>query len=497
MVDRHGLPAARRTASALAVLCWLVLLTGTAHCNRSTGQSSSSDDASLRVGIGELPQQAPQAGLRQVLGNLSREGLVNLTEDGHPRAWVAETWATAPDGLSLTVRLRPTAIFHDGSPVTAAVIAPMLRESLPKAMGAAFDDVDQILAVGDSQIRFVLRRPAPLLIEALETTIQKSHGDGVGTGAFVPAGASELKANASYYLGRPTISRILVTSYPSVRAAWAELLRGNLDMLFEVNADALDSLQSSSDVAVFSFIRHYQYLLMFGSHAPVFQSAEVRRELNSAIDRNALLRDGLNGHGVVSSGPVPPRHWALGSDAPHFGFDAKLAANLQARHLQFTCLVSADSVYERLALALKRQLAAVSVDMHIQELQADELIQAMARNDFEAILMDSISGPSLFRSYQRWHSGGPFAIKPIASLRIDDSLDRIRHAASDDEYRGGVNAFQQAFVDDPPAILLAWSERARAVSRRFDVPMPEDGRDALATLRLWRPAGDKRVASRN
>jgi peptide/nickel transport system substrate-binding protein len=435
--------------------------------------------------------------LRQVVGNLSREGLVNLTEDGHARAWVAESWATAPDGLSLTVQLRPNAIFHDGTPVKAAAITPMLRESLSKAMGAAFEDVDQILPVGDGQIRFILRRPAPLLIEALETTIQKSGGDGVGTGAYVPAGASELKANTSYYLGRPTISRILVTSYPSVRAAWAELLRGNLDMLFEVNADALDSLQSSSDVAVFSFIRHYQYLLMFGAHAPVFQSAEIRRELDAAIDRNALLRDGLNGHGVVSSGPVPPRHWAVGSDAPRFGFDAKLAASLQARHLQFTCLVAADSVYERLALALKRQLAAVSVDMHIQELQADQLIQAMAKNDFEAILMDSISGPSLFRSYQRWHSGGPFSIKPIASLQIDNSLDRIRHAGSDDEYRAGVLAFQQAFAEQPPAILLAWSERARAVSRRFDVPVSDDGRDVLATLRVWRPAGDKRVADRN
>ena len=111
--------------------------------------------------------------------------------------------------------------------------------------------------------------------------------------------------------------------------------------------------------------------------------------------------------------------------------------------------------------------------------------------------MDSISGPSLFRSYQRWHSGGPFNPKPLDSPLIDAALDRVRHAASDDEYRAGVTAFQQAIVDDPPAIFLAWGERARAVSRRFDVPVPDDGRDVLATLRVWRPAGDQRVASRN
>jgi ABC-type transport system substrate-binding protein len=275
------------------------------------------------------------------------------------------------------------------------------------------------------------------------------------------------------------------------------LLRGNLDMLYEVNMDALDSLESSSSVAVFSYVRHYQYLIMFGSRAPVFKSPGIRRELNAVIDRDALVREGLNGHGIASSGPVPPRHWALGRDVRKLAFDAKLASNLEGRHLRFTCLVPADSVYERVALAVKRQLAAASVDMQVKEVTQDQLVEAMERNDFEALLVDSVSGPSLFRSYQRWHSGSPFSLKAIDSSLIDAALDRIRHASSDDEYRAGVTAFQQAIVDDPPAIFLAWGERARAVSRRFDVPAAEDGRDVLATLRLWRPKTDQRAANRN
>jgi hypothetical protein len=43
-------------------------------------------------------------------------------------------------------------------------------------------------------------------------------------------------------------------------------------------------------------------------------------------------------------------------------------------------------------------------------------------------------------------------------------------------------------VDEPPALFLAWSERARAISRRFDVPTPEKGRDVMNSIRLWRPA---------
>jgi peptide/nickel transport system substrate-binding protein len=478
----------------------LIVLVGTARCHKSAGPVSTQSETTLRVGVGGLPLQAPEAGLGQVARNLSLEGLVNFNEDGRPRPFLAESWSTSPDGLNLTLKLHRAATFQDGTRVTASAIVPILQEALPKVMRATFDDIAEILAIDDSRIEFRLRQPAPLVIEALETTIQKPGKDGVSVGPYVLARSSnplELKANAEYYLGRPTVDHIVVTAYPSVRAAWAELLRGSLDMLYEVSPDALDSLQSSSDVAVFSFIRHYQYVVMFGSNAPIFKSAEIRRELNAVVDRGALLRDGLNGHGVVSLGPVPARHWALDRGAPKLGFDAKLAANLQSRHLRFTCLVAADSVYERLALALKRQLAAASVDMQVQEVSQDQLRQAMETNNFEAMLMDSISGPSLFRSYQRWHSGGPFKPRHIESLGIDNALDRIRHASSDDEYRAGVTAFQQAFVDDPPAILLAWAERARAVSRRFDVPVSDDGRDVLASLRMWRPAGDKRVASRN
>ena len=71
-------------------------------------------------------------------------------------------------------------------------------------------------------------------------------------------------------------------------------------------------------------------------------------------------------------------------------------------------------------------------------------------------------------------------------MAVDAALDRVRHASNDADYRAGTAAFQQAIEDDPPAIFLAWSDRSRAVTRRFDV-QAETGRDVLSTLRLWKP----------
>jgi peptide/nickel transport system substrate-binding protein len=482
----------------VATLLGLIVLTGTARCNRSG--PITPPNTTLRVGLGGVPQLTNQSGLQQYLGNLSIEGLVAPYEDGRPRPWLAERWETSPDGLTLTVLLRRNARFHDGKPVTASVVAEVLRDTLPKLMGRSFqEDVEQITAPDDFHIQIRLHQSSRLLIESLEIGIREPRNTNVGTGPYlVPVGSpNQLQASQDYYLGQPKIDRIVFHTYPTVRTAWAELLRGNLDMLYEVNLDALDSLQAASNVSVFSYLRHYQYVVMFGRRASDFKSAAIRREVNAAIDRNGIIHDVLNDHGIASVGPVPPQHWALDKSAPRLEFDPVLSKNLASRKLRFTCLVAADSVYERIALALKQQLAAASVDMRIQEVTQDEIIQAGKSKDFEALLIDVISGPSMFRSFRQYYSRAPFDLKPVGNSSIDAALDRIRHAPSDEEYRKGVTDFQRAIVDDPPEIFLVWGERARAVSRRFDVVRPEDGRDVLNTLRLWRPATVQQLASRN
>jgi hypothetical protein len=82
------------------------------------------------------------------------------------------------------------------------------------------------------------------------------------------------------------------------------------------------------------------------------------------------------------------------------------------------------------------------------------------------------------------------------SSAADSGLDTIRHARNDETYRQGVAAFQRAIGNDPPAIFLAWIERARAVSTRFEVPL-EPERDVWSTVRLWRPVSGPRLTGRN
>lgn len=491
MTRRYG--STPRLASAVLIFASVV-----PACTNERGRHPSEARTDLAVGIGPLPSSGPQEGVQQLVQLLSKESLVRFTEAGRPRSGLVQDWTISPDSLSVKLRLRDDVMFHDGTPLSAGEIVSSLQKSLPRSMGPAFDDVKSITSQGQAELDFAFNRPSPFLLEALETTIQRPGAPTSGTGPYIPSTSGEsveMRANRQYYLGAPKIDRVLLNTYPTTRAAWADMLRGRIDWLYEVDPDAMSSLQGVSNIRLFTFTRHYQTMIVFNPASKTLSPSAVRRALNLAVDRTALINEALSGFGEPSGSPIWPHHWAFPSSAPHFDF-APVTASAALRQaskagemaLTFTCLVPEGATYERLAIAVKRQLAAVGIDMQLAQVPMNELVKRLPEQQYEAALVDAVSAPTMFRPYEWWHSGGSLNFGRWGNPTLDRALDKLRHSAADGDYKAAVTEVQMAAMSDPPAIFLAWGQRARAVSTRFAVPS-EPGRDVLATLRLWKPTG--------
>jgi peptide/nickel transport system substrate-binding protein len=508
-----------RSPSKIAFATKLSLLLAAslaARCGGAGPKLSQPESTSvLRVGIGGLPNQSADRGVGQFISFVSNEGLLRVNQAGKVGPWLVDSWQTSADGLTTTLRLRPRVTFHDGSPLDAATVVKLLRDTLPKTLGPVFEDVESISSASESEVEVRFKRPSPFVLESfIDIFIQKPGPVPVGVGPFMAksagtdGGSPNIVAFSQYDLGPPKIQQLDVKTYPNTRAAWADLLRDRLDFLYEVGTDALTSMTGTSTASLYTFDRPFQYMVILNARNPKLRAPEVRRALNQAVDRAAIARDGLGGHGTPSVGPVSAHNWAFKAAGATYAYAPQAAAaaltthtpgkatSQQASRLSFTCLTPSDPPYDRLALVVKQQLKAVGVDMTINEVTPNDLVPALGRPETEAVLVDAASGWGLFRAYRWWHSKGTQNLAHFSSASVDTALDRIRHAANDDEYRRGVELFQQAISDDPPAIFLVWSERSRAVSKRFDV-QPEPGRDVLATLRLWRPTADKGTASQN
>jgi peptide/nickel transport system substrate-binding protein len=225
----------------------------------------------------------------------------------------------------------------------------------------------------------------------------------------------------------------------------------------------------------------------------VLRDKRVRRALSSAIDRRRFVVEGLAGHGTPADGPVWPDHLAYDPTAGTIAYDPRPVASGDST-ITVHCLFGADPSRERAALALRKQLLEVGVNLELESLPPSQVVKEWQSGNFEAILSDFVHGPNLVRPYWFWHTGGPFNYGHYSNAAVDAALDSIRHATADVDYRKGVSDFQREIAGDPPAIFLAWGERIRAVSNRFQ--LPEAGGEVWGPyLRLWRPAGDAAVTA--
>jgi peptide/nickel transport system substrate-binding protein len=480
-----------KAASGSASALWAALLLASIGCRESVPQTNPNTDTTLNIGFGLTTGASSASGIRNIVSGIALEGLLNFSSDGRPQPRLAEKWSASADGRVWSVSLRRGVRFHNGQPVTAAVIREVLLRSLPANMGLAFQDVEEIKVAGDHELEFVLKRRSTFLLEGLDVLLAYPGEPSVGIGPFSVSdntGQIEMRANESYYGGKPSIDRIVFQQYDSVRSAWAEMLRGRVDMLYEVGVDALDLIQGSKETKTYTFERPFTYVAILNTRRPALRDPALRRALNAAIDRDSIVSNVFLGNGSPAEGPVWPKHWAYDPSFSAFRYEPQVLKSA----VRFSCLFG-DSSFERLALTIQRQLQAIGVQMDLELTSVDKIFERVEAGNFDAILADSVSGPTLLRPSWFWRSGSSNNWGKYNNPAVDAALDAIRAAADDAAYRSAVAAFQRAIVDDPPAIFLTWSQRARAVSSRFDVPV-EPGRDILSTLRLWHPASQGQLA---
>ncbi len=489
------------------IVCTAAVCLAAVACRPASGREPPAGDGSagtLRVAVAD--PRSGDAGDRSIdviAALLSEEGLVGIGRDGRPEARLAERWEVSPDGLTWRFFLRPGLVFQDGEPVTAAAakaaIAPDPEISEAQTL-PGLRDVVAVEAPGPLEVVVRLKKRNALLLESLNYAPLLSLGHGSAAGPFRrdarTAGKAVLGRFKGYYRGRANLETIAISEYPSQREAWSAMLRGDVDLLYEVAPEAFEFVRESPNAHVATFLRPYVTALGFNTRHPVLGRRDVRRALNLAVDRSALIEGAVGGRAVPATDHIWPNHWARDAAAPAFGFDASAAAAMLdaagLRHrgspararLTFTCLVPAEPRAERLALLLQRQLLSIDVDMRLEAAPMREFTARLAAGRFDAFLTELIASSGLAFTYMMWHSNPPSPFFRSGYTSADAALDRIRAARTEDETRAAVHALQRTMRDDPPAAFLYWEQRSRAVSRRFVLPAGDD-LDILRSVDRW------------
>ncbi len=304
----------------------------------TAGQDTHKEIPLLRVSLpGSLANLYPgqESGiLNYYAAGIAMEGLVGVDGDGRLVPALA-SGVTKADDRTYVYTLREGALFHDGSPVTVDDVLysiTMAADSTVSPSTASYwADLESAEQTGANEITLVsksggvafawLPASADALWIAPKSFWQRADGK-IGTSAtlltgsgpyqvtaFKPDSHIEFSRNPHWWGTAPKVAKLRIDFIPddsTRRLAWQS---GETDASVNVPLTAAKQWEAISGTrVVYTPDRSYAGLTFNTTVAP-FDDPHVRKAVAHAIDRAAIVKNVLHGHGQVATALSTPEQF--------------------------------------------------------------------------------------------------------------------------------------------------------------------------------------------
>jgi peptide/nickel transport system substrate-binding protein len=349
-----------------------------------------------------------------VMDNMNA-GLVRVTKDGlglEPD--LAKEWAISDDAKTYTFKLRDGIKFGDGSRVTASDVKfslERLRDRQDSVMASMYGIVAAIETPDDATVVIHLNEPsAPFLstlamfaASVVPEKAVKAEGENFGT---KPVGAGAFKLdewrrgdrvilvrNHDYWEdSRVKLDGVEWVYIPNDNTRMLKLQAGEVDAAIFVPFNQIDTLQKNPDIQVhLDPSSREDHLLINHAHEPL-GDVQVRRAICMAIDRQAIVKTVLFGHGQVANSFIPAGALYHNNDNPTCPYDPDAAGKLLAQagvgdDLNLKFLIAAgNSIDEQTAVLIKDMLGKVGIATDIVKEEQGQEWDSTVAGDYDLSL---------------------------------------------------------------------------------------------------------------
>jgi peptide/nickel transport system substrate-binding protein len=470
------------------------------------------------------------------------DSLVELDEKLGVKPLLAESWDVSKDGLTYTFRLKKGVKWHDGKPFTARDVAftfySVLDPKVTTPHRGYFDALvgfpeltnkdnpkkpeelaqKPIEVLDDYTVRFHLRYPYGAFLAVLvnpragivpehilkgqDFNTAEFNRKPIGTGPFkfVEWKRGErivLEANPDYHAGRPALDRLIYRVIPDAVVLLQELRAGGVDFIERPPLTEVGRLKQTPGLKVITAdTTSYTYFGFRLDQAP-FDDVNVRRALYHAIDIPAIVREVLQGYGVVATGQFPPSSWAFDPSVKAYPYDPNRAKALLAeagwkpgpdgvlvkdgKRLSFSLRHDqADQTVKDTAIIIQEFLTKVGVEARIEPLDWPTFVKKLFASDFEGIVVGwtNFHDPDPF-AYSIWHSSQWKArnYAHYKSARADVALEAARRTGDQTERKKHYAEFSKILMEDAPYVFLYYAQQVYVTRQSYDgfVPIPAYG----------------------
>ncbi|MEU8892715.1 ABC transporter substrate-binding protein [Streptomyces sp. NPDC048442] len=498
-------------AVTAATLAGALAMTAAA-CSKPGGSAGSSDGAkdSAVVGIAYEPESlSPLLGYGKDGNSKIFDGLLAFDGDMKLRpALAAELPKVSADGLTYTYKLRQGVKFSDGLPFSAKDVVftyeTILDKSTNNAAKTELDAVKSVKAEGDSTVVFTLKYPYAPFAERTVLPIAPEHIAGkqdVNNGAFTtrPIGTGpyvltkwtkgdklSFKANPDYWGGAPAVKKFTMAIIKDDDVRATRLRSGDLDGAI-LPPNLAKAVQAENKKRETYAAKSFDYrTVTLPTHNKVAGDPAVRRALDVAVDRQAMVDKILEGAGKPAYGPVPTDSpwFAKGTERTHDLAGAKKILDdagwkpgddgirvKDGVRAEFPLwYLSGDKLRQDHALAYASDAKKAGIDIKTQA-GTWEVVEPRMKTD--AVLAGGGSpGDPDFDQYTLLKSSlGGDGFNNMAwydNKAVDTALEAGRRTNKDAERKAAYTAVQQELVKNPGYTFLTHIDHLYVVNDTWD-----------------------------
>ncbi len=402
-----------------------------------------------------------------------------------------------PDATLWTAKLRPNVFFHDGSRLTPAAAAASFARLLDPARGLAAGSnfraaVTSVKACGPDSVCFYLKHPFAAMPSLLAVTQVVSavedqkrdldrHADGTGPYEFVEwrTGDSVLERRNDHYWGAKPPYRTLKWIWSTEPALMnMALVAREIDLVNPLPPVFAQALQTNKRVHLIQGKSGAVFWIALNTLIKPLDDVRVRRALNYAVDREALIQSQLRDYGLPANSPLAPADFAYDAALEGYPYDLSKAKALLASagyERGFTIDIAVQEGQTAIVEAIAGMWAAIHVTLHIRQMETGVFAQSIFEGPKEkrAAGIDAVfaswDSPSLDPEHQlgplyRTASWAPAGANLgfYSNKRLDALLNAAEHELDTARRRQLYVESQKMISDDAPHVLLYYSKELAA-----------------------------------
>lgn len=412
--------------------------------------------------------------------------------------YLAEEYTVSEDGKTITFKIRQGVTFTDGTPVTAQAFKETYDRILNPDTGAtvaasliagiqstsAPDDQTFVIELAAPSAPFLNNLASPGYLQPLSMAAIEKQGDDygrnpLGAGPYifkewVTGQSITLERNKDFNWPKP-FSENKGKAYPDQlvykfiadeQTMLAALDSGSIDVAMNVSPKDVKKYRDNPNYYVLEADRQGLGLFLeMNTENEMLSDLNVRKAINMAINKEAIIKAVLSGEGTPAYGPIPATIFGYDSNVEKYGHklnkdeakslletagykknsDGKLEKD--GKELAFELSIMAQ--HNQAAQMVQAMLKDVGITVNIQSMEAGTLIEKVSQGEYDlSFLAYSYTDPDILALMFHSSQIGGLNHARVKNPELDELLDKGRTTIDSEERKQVYARIQEIIVEN-------------------------------------------------